>query len=43
VVETARTGRTEAFAEVAFRTAQPVGRIVAAAIAGAAEGRLIAA
>ncbi len=43
LVETARTGRTEGFAEVAFREDRAAGMIVEAAIQGSAGGRLLAA
>ncbi|MFN3614916.1 MAG: tRNA (N(6)-L-threonylcarbamoyladenosine(37)-C(2))-methylthiotransferase MtaB [Rubrimonas sp.] len=43
VVETPRIGRTEAFAEMAFAEDQPVGAVVRARVAGAADGRLLAA
>jgi len=43
LVERPRLGRTEGFAEVAFGADRPVGEIVAVAIAGADQSRLIAA
>lgn len=42
LTESARTGRTEQFTEVAFATDQPEGRIVEARVTGFAEGRLTA-
>lgn len=43
VVETPRLGRTEHFAEIAFPTPRPEGRVVEARVAAAAQGRLTAA
>jgi threonylcarbamoyladenosine tRNA methylthiotransferase MtaB len=42
LVESARMGRTEQFAEVIFATDQPVGRIVAARVVGHDGTRLLA-
>ncbi|MCU4651653.1 tRNA (N(6)-L-threonylcarbamoyladenosine(37)-C(2))-methylthiotransferase MtaB [Roseibacterium sp. SDUM158016] len=42
LMESARMGRTEQFAEVLFDTDQPEGRIVSARITGQREGRLLA-
>ncbi|MEM0989948.1 MAG: tRNA (N(6)-L-threonylcarbamoyladenosine(37)-C(2))-methylthiotransferase MtaB [Pseudomonadota bacterium] len=42
LIESARLGRTEQFAEVTFDTDQPVGQIVPAIITGASDTRLLA-
>jgi len=43
LMEAARMGRTEQFAEVAFAADQPVGQIVRARVSGTAGGQLVAA
>ena len=41
LIENPHMGRTEGFAEVAFKTPQPVGQIVTARLAAVKDGRLV--